>query len=211
MSSDADSPMVRRDGGVSLLRPWVTTLTIQAQGSLVSALRGPDGPHESAGAKPLVRALRAVVVNNAKAPGPDDVFMGDGTGLCTDQDVEQFFDTVDQRPHHWYMHFIHAAETVGYMHPNEEIRRFWRGFYEAAVHRLHLSPEPREAMLARLGKDGMLEDAGALGSCPVCGHGRLVHVALTDRLRSRLAHVPRGHARAGLCANCLAPRTSTIG
>ena len=43
MTQEAKPIMARRDGNVSLLKPWVTALTIQAQGSLLSAIRGPDG------------------------------------------------------------------------------------------------------------------------------------------------------------------------
>ncbi len=204
----AKPTMSRRAGQVSLLRPWVSTLTLQAQGSLLSALRGPDGVHKEDAAKALVRAFRATVVHNAKGVGPDDDFMGDGTGLCREEDVDLFFDSVDQQPHHWYVHFIHAAELVGYLHPGQDVRRFWGAFYVRAVEGLHLPPEPADAMLRRLRRDGMIVDAGELGPCAGCGHDKLVHVRLTEALRARLGHAGDEHDRAGLCANCLTPRTA---
>jgi hypothetical protein len=169
----------------SLLKPWVATLTFQAQGVLVAALRGPDGVAKDGPAKAIARALRATLVHNAKQLGPDDVYMGDGTGRCAPEEVDEFFRGLDAFPLHWYHHFVHAAEIVGYLHPNPEIRRFWNAFYERAVEALHLSPESMEAMQQRLRRNGALADAGELGPCTVCGHAEL---------------------RAGLCANCLTPR-----
>jgi hypothetical protein len=203
--------MARRAGDVSILRPWVGTLTIQAQGVLLSALRGPDGAHKDGPAKAIGRALRATLVHNAKEVGPDDVYMGDGTGMCTPDEVDLFFEGVDVFPLHWYHHFVHAVEIVGRTHPNDEIRQFWSAFYEQAVEKLHLSPEPVDVMLQRLRRDGSMVDAGTLGPCPVCGFGRLALVVLTERLRMNLPRAEAGHDRAGLCANCLTPRTTARG
>lgn len=198
--------MRRRDGDVSLLKPWVTALTIQAQGVLASCLRGPDGAGGDDPAKALVRAFRAAVVHDARGVGPHDGFTGDGTGRCSAEEVDRFFESVDRYPHHWYVHFMHAAEIVGYMHPNREVRRFWDGFYETAVERLHLSREPVDAMVERLGEDGAIASAGELGPCPVCGRGTLVDVPLTTSLRAELGHVAGEHRAAALCSNCLTPR-----
>ena len=208
--TESKPTMARRDGNVSLLKPWVTALTIQAQGTLVSALRGPDGANKNGHAKALVRAFRATVVNNAKEPGPDDVYMGDGTGVCKQDEVEFFFEGVDQYQHHWYLHFIHAAEIVGYMHPNDEIREFWVGFYQRAVDDLHLSPEHMDVMLARLRRDGSIVDAGEVGPCDVCGYSKLVYVLLTQSLRVKLGHAGPEHDTASLCSNCLTPRAKGI-
>jgi hypothetical protein len=208
MTQEAKPIMARRDGNVSLLKPWVTALTIQLQGTLLCAIRGPDGAHKNDPAKALVRAFRATVVNNAKDLGPDDIFMGDGTGVCNEEEVDLFFDSIDQHQHHWYLHFIHAAEIVGYTHPNHEIRQFWDGFYARAVEGLHLSPEPMDVMLERLRKDGAIVDAGELGPCNVCGYSKLVHVRFTESLRVKLGHYGNEHDRAGLCSNCLTPRTA---
>ena len=208
MTPGAKPIMSRRDGNVSILRPWVSTLTIQAQGTLMGALRGPDGVHKNGPAKALVRALRATIVNNAKDLGPDDVFMGDGTGVCREEEVDVFFDSVDVHPHHWYLHFLHAAAIVGYTHPNEEIRKFWDAVSARAAEDLHLSPEPRDAMLERLRRDGTMVSAGGIGPCPACGHDKLVEVLMTDHLRTTLGDPGREHGRAALCANCLAPRTA---
>jgi hypothetical protein len=86
-----------------------------------------------------------------------------------------------------------------------EIRQFWNGVYARAVHALHLAPETIEVMQERLRRDGAFVDAGDLGPCAVCGHRELVYVLFTENLRAKLG--PE-HKRAGLCANCLTPRTA---
>ena len=201
--------MTRRAGDLSILRPWVATLTLQAQGVLLSALRGPDGAHKDGPAKAIGRAMRATLVHNAKEVGPDDVYMGDGTGMCTPDEVDRFFEGVDVLPLHWYHHFVHAAEIVGRTHPNDEIRQFWSGFYERAVEKLHLAPEPVDVLLHRLRRDGSLVDAGTLGPCDVCGDRQLVFVRFTESLVAKLGRSASDHDRAGLCSNCLTPRTKS--
>lgn len=139
----------------SVLKSWVLDLTLQQQGTLLCAIRGPDGVHKHDPVKKLVRAFRAVVMNNAKKLGPENSFAGDGSGLCSPHEVDVFFESIDQYPHHFALHFLHAAEIVGYMHPDPVIARFWLGFYTMMVMDLHLHVESKEEMLYRLRGDGV--------------------------------------------------------
>lgn len=139
---------------LSVLRHWVHELTLQQQGTLICAIRGPDGVHKNDPCKPLVRAYRAIVMNNARKLGPNNSFAGDGSGVCEAREIDAFFESTDQYPWHWKMHFIHAAEIVGYMHPDPEIAKFWLGIYTMMVTDLHLHCESKEEMLHRLRADG---------------------------------------------------------
>lgn len=58
---------------------------------------------------------------------------------------------LDEVPHHFQLHLMHAAEIVGYKHPDAEIRAWWRGFYLRLAHDLHLWPETAEQLDSRLG------------------------------------------------------------
>lgn len=138
----------------SVLRPWVHELTLQMQGTLVCALRGPDGVHKEDPCKPLVRAFRSVVMNNARRLHPGNTFAGDGSGVCPTEVIDKFFESIDQYPHHWYLHFLHAAEIVGYMHPDPKLAKFWLAFYTTGVIDLHLHVESKEELLHRLRADG---------------------------------------------------------
>lgn len=65
--------------------------------------------------------------------------------------VDDFIRAGDELPHHYYTHFMHAAEVLGYKHPHQDIRAFWYSVYERLVHALHLYPESEAQMDARLG------------------------------------------------------------
>lgn len=171
----------------SVLKPWVSDLTLQMQGTLLTAVRGPDNEEKHSPTKQVVRALRAVILNNAKTLGLDDVFMGDGSGEPTSEQADAFFASWDQCPLHWLFHFLHAAEIVGYCHPNPRIRDFWLAFYRRAVDALHLEPESKETMLKRLRHDGNQEPSGP---CRICFH--TVAVPANDAARTWRR-----------CANCL--------
>lgn len=58
---------------------------------------------------------------------------------------------VDEMPHHFQLHLMHAAEIVGYKHPSSVVRCWWRAFYEKIVNDAHLVPESEERMDYRLG------------------------------------------------------------
>jgi hypothetical protein len=65
--------------------------------------------------------------------------------------IENYVKSLDEVPHHFHMHFVHAAEIIGYKHPDKEIRGFWDMFYNRMVNDLHLHPESEEEMDSRLG------------------------------------------------------------
>lgn len=137
-----------------VLKDWVLDLKLQMQGTLLCAMRGPDGSAKNDPAKALVRAFRAVITNNALPLGPKNTFAGDGTGVADKEDVEAFFASIDQYQHHWYNHFFHAAEIVGYCHPDPVVAKFWLNFYYRCCHDAHLNPETKEQLVNRLKGDG---------------------------------------------------------
>lgn len=57
---------------------------------------------------------------------------------------------IDEMPHHFQLHFMHAAQIVGVHHPDIKIRMWWYEFYLMIVNDAHLSPETPEAMNLRL-------------------------------------------------------------
>ena len=138
----------------SVLRDWVTHLTLQMQGTLLCAMRGPDGANKHDPAKALIRGLRAVITVNARKLGPNNSFAGDGSGIATPEEVTAFFKSTDHYVYHWFNHFMHAAEVIGYMHPDERIAVFWRAVYLRACDDMHVNPETKEQMCHRLRADG---------------------------------------------------------
>lgn len=78
-----------------------------------------------------------------------------------DRHVEAYLRDLDMIPHHFQLHFLHAAEIVGYKHPDARIRAWWAKLYVRLVHDMHLYPESEAQMDSRLGDDrsGWLERA----------------------------------------------------
>lgn len=63
---------------------------------------------------------------------------------------EVYLRHVDEMPHHFQLHFMHAAQIVGCHHPSTHIREWWRTFYLMIVNDAHLSPESDTDMNLRL-------------------------------------------------------------
>lgn len=63
---------------------------------------------------------------------------------------EVYLRHVDEMPHHFQLHFMHAAQIVGCHHPSTAIRAWWREFYLMIVNDAHLEPETDAAMNLRL-------------------------------------------------------------
>lgn len=63
----------------------------------------------------------------------------------------EYFRFTDEIPHHFTLHLMHAAEILGYKHPESRIRKWWFQFYMECVNDMHLFPESEEQMDKRLG------------------------------------------------------------
>ena len=144
----------------SVMQDWTHRLTFMQQTVLLTAVRGPDGLRKNSPAKPLLRAYRRTILLSSldgiafndphqegggsfMAPLPADVSLFDAMG--------DFIRGADEMPHHFYMHVAHAAEIVGYKHPNRATAAEWFGFYTALCNDLHMEPEPEERLDYRLG------------------------------------------------------------
>ena len=166
---------------MSVLQPWVQSLTMMQQTVLLTAIRGPDGTEKYSPTKYLLRWFRRCVLYSAMdrqiLSDPFQPGGGSFTGPCfdinrhgdvdratwLDELVSQYLRQVDELPHHFQMHFMHAAEIVGYKHPDAAIRSWWNRTYMRLVHDLHLWPETEEQLDRRLGDnhEGWLARADA--------------------------------------------------
>lgn len=142
----------------SVLQDWTQKLTFMQQSVLITATRGPDGLHKDHIAKVLLRWLRRCYLISAfdrvSITDPYDPRGGSFTGPCTmdlNTAVDEYLRSVDEIPHHFHLHFMHAAEILGYKHPSSEIREFWNIVYLRIVRDAHLNPETEEQMDKRLG------------------------------------------------------------
>lgn len=156
--------------GTPATQSWVHQLTIMQQSVLLGAVRGPDGIGKYHNAKYLLRwfrrcvlisALDGVVLSTPYAFGGGS-FTGPSYAPTTldhdwranmDDLVDLYLQSLDELPHHFQMHFMHAAEILGYKHPDAQIREWWQKTYVRLVHDLHLWPEKECELDRRLGDD----------------------------------------------------------
>jgi hypothetical protein len=135
----------------SVLHDWVQELPFTQQALLVMATRGADGLCKNNPAKSILHYLRGTILKPAY---PN--FTGDCDGyMRTDYInfnpiVDLFFNDTDIYPMHFLMHLCHAAEVIGYKHPDETIRIYWSEFYFYFCHSLHMKRESKDELNARL-------------------------------------------------------------
>lgn len=155
-----------------VLQPWVSKLSLMQQTVLLTAIRGPDTVSKYHPSKYLLRWYRRCVLYSALdrkiLTTPIEAGGGSFTGPSIekfeqadlpkgawrefmDGVVDEYMRSLDELPHHFQMHFLHACEIVGYKHPDKWISHWWQRMYVRLVNDLHLQPESEAAMDERLG------------------------------------------------------------
>lgn len=142
----------------SVVQAWVSQLSMMQQTVLLTAIRGPDGVEKEHPAKGVLRwyrrcillsAMDGKVLKTPDAPGGGS-FTGPAAWKMEDIAIG-YLKRCDEIPHHFFMHLMHAAQILGYKHPDVDTRAWWRVFYFHCVTALHLEPELEADMDARLG------------------------------------------------------------
>ena len=151
-----------------VLQDWVLELPFMQQTVLLTAIRGPDNTPKYGPVKMLIRWYRRCVLLSAL----DGCVLGDpchcGGGSFTGPSfpaaecqggwensmndiVDEYLRHVDALPHHFHLHFMHAAEIVGYKHSDPRIQIWWLGLYDRLARDMHLRPELEADLDERLG------------------------------------------------------------
>lgn len=161
---------------MNVLQDWVSSISFMQQTVLLTAVRGPDGISKYHPAKFLLRWFRRCILlsaldkkilktpcewgggsfTGASFPAPPD--QTDWVDEMEDV-VVKYMKSLDEIPHHFQMHFMHAAEILGYKHPDSVIREWWLTLYKRLVHDMHLWEESETQLDKRLGdsRGGWLE------------------------------------------------------
>lgn len=154
-----------------VIQEWVSKLTFMQQSVLLTAIRGPDGLKKDHVSKLLIRWLRRCILYSAfesrlagkpfafsdpATPGGGSftgpsVPLGEDWQTAMNAVVDDYLSHLDEVPHHFQLHFMHAAEIIGYCHPAEAIGNWWCGLYRRLAADMHLNPETVEQMMKRLG------------------------------------------------------------
>ena len=145
----------------SIIQPWVAALGLRHQGVLVSAVRGCDVSPKDCPVKRLSRYLRGcILVPHVGDIARASTFMSRPTQDEWRETVQGFFaEDWDMMPLHYVLHLAHASQILGYYHPDIDsvdygwLRTAWREFYVKMCSKMHLNPETREQLDARLNAD----------------------------------------------------------
>lgn len=144
---------------MSVLQPWVERLSFMQQSVLIAAVRAPDTLRKDHPAKQLMRWYRRSILICAFEKivhvTPDEPCGGKFTGPIVDalRLRDEYLHNVDEIPHHFHLHLLHAAEIIAYRHPDPGISRWWRDFYTLGVNDMHVRPESVSEMMIRLSDD----------------------------------------------------------
>lgn len=138
----------------SVLQDWVASLGLRHQGVLLTAVRGCDTAPKHDPSKMLSRAYRGTILNcHCGDAAKAQTFIEDVRGHDLFERFKAFRKNLDHYPHHYIAHVMHAAEIVGYKHPDEVTRLHWRQFYELLCLGFHVNPETEQQLDERLNAD----------------------------------------------------------
>lgn len=127
----------------SVVQPWLEeNCSWKEQTVLLGAFRGCDGEQKGDASKNLLHNFRALIMKDADPSSP---FMQE-----REIDIDHFCNNIDHYPVHWLLHFTHAAEIIGYRHPDKEIATKWISYYYTIVNAFHLNPETNAQLTERL-------------------------------------------------------------
>lgn len=154
-----------------VMQSWLFDLPLMQQTVLLTAVRGPDGLPKYGGVKMLLRWYRRCVLlcalENCAITDPVDKRGGSFTGPSgtpfpgqedkweemMEHSVRDYLRELDAIPHHFQLHFLHAAEIVGYKHPDHRIKLWWFALYARLVMDMHLCVELESELDERLSDD----------------------------------------------------------
>jgi hypothetical protein len=133
----------------SVLQDWVIELPLMMQGRMMTGIRGPDEAY-CPEMKPVIRWIRSVVLVSGNPE--NDFAQIDDKQLPA---VEDFEHELEYLTVHYYRHFLHTLEIIGYKHPDFAVSDIAMEYYLRLVDWMHLAPESHEEINERLsGKPG---------------------------------------------------------
>lgn len=141
----------------SVLQPWVMELPLRLQGTLLTAVRGcdlePKQWHSTGFSDSPGRRLTAFIRWCFMVPA--DTREVDIPGAFFQRNAPAPFKPSEfgHLPQHWYAHAMHALEVIGYCHSEWGVALVALDYYKMMVYNLHLNPETKDQMMARLTED----------------------------------------------------------
>jgi hypothetical protein len=142
----------------SVLQDWVMELPLREQGVLLTGIRGCDLTPKYPFSSPervLVAFLRYCVMNPAD-PREVDI---PGAFFQSQPPEKGKASELGHYPQHWYSHLMHCFEVIGYRHPDDNLSFTALHIYHKLVSNMHLNPETKGQMIARLSEDRIAKNS----------------------------------------------------
>lgn len=130
----------------SVLQPWVETIPIRMQSTLLLGLRGPD-THASPNVKKITRWLRGLTFRPGN-PANIKEFMGEAPERIVEKGPTA--KELEFCSQHFYSHLMHALEVVGYMYPDTKVAAHAFLLYDDMCNLMHLPCETPDVFHKRL-------------------------------------------------------------
>jgi hypothetical protein len=141
----------------NILHDWVMELGLRHQGVLLSAMRGCDIAPRHDPSKVAQRILRGAVLipHGGRSIRPQSYITIEPSLVRWEIAMNSFSANWDHYPNHYVLHFVHAAEIIGYYGPVEEpvYSLRWQDWYKQACLIMHVNPETKEQLDHRLNAD----------------------------------------------------------
>lgn len=118
------------------------------QGVLFASIRNCDGEISQGPHKTIIRGIRSVVIKSARSSGSFNATQPDELQLS--RVFDEFLEDFNHYPVHFITHMLHAAEVIGYSHPDEKISGIWLQFYVRGCHAMHMNIEAYDEFAKRL-------------------------------------------------------------
>lgn len=128
-------------------------LSLREQGTLLVALRGCDVAPKFPLDSPERRITAAIRYAICLPFDEREVDATPGCFMISQPPMDVKLSMFEHYPQHWVGHIIHACEVLGYRHPDMEAGMKWFLLYAGFCRSMHLPPESKEAMTARLSED----------------------------------------------------------
>ena len=129
----------------SVVKDWLSDVSLQQQSAVLTCLRGCDGMYNADASKKLVKKIRSLVLHNALSSNAP--FMIEEISI---DDVKEIAKDCDKYPVHFYMHLCFACEIIGFKHPDNSTKEFFKESYHILVNAIRLKPETEEECDIRL-------------------------------------------------------------
>lgn len=121
----------------SVLQPWVETLPIKMQSTVLLSLRGPD-THCAPHIKQVQRWMRGQVFRPGD-PGTVTVFMCEAPPEL--QEKGPLARELEFSTQHFYSHLMHGLEVLAYRHPDYECKAVALKLFQGMCSLFHLPVE----------------------------------------------------------------------